>query len=588
MSFRAKTKAFCAFLFAGALLAASFSAQAKVTAPNVVPAKAANIVSVPDLAALQKAWQGSSLRSVAEQIMQVGGAHEALNVVQSFLPQIEKELGFTLDGATVASMIEGMDLFMNAPSGEGAPVVGGVLKIGDKDKFERFLTYWERAAIKAAQEAASDEATSDTQQRDFITSEVIQGVTAKHFVTAKGVDVYYAQVAQLFLIASQKETLAGMISRAAGKDDKGGLDKAADFDKVEKALAAQPGVVYFYQNSEAALAAVQPNEQLRKLSKLMRELTPFSMSGSSLQIEAKKLRTYKYAPFAAGTENLLLRKLVERSASTGKLDVLEFAPQQTMLTGVTNAFDAFFLYDILRELTESLSGGAKEVDLDKQLKEAEPLLGFSVKDDLLPAMGKQMGLFVNTVDFSTGMVSVDAALACEVRDKDKMQKVLTAVERMITDKAKQMTSPLSGQQGQAPSVQISFKTAKEGDNTIRYLEIPPLPTITPGYAFVGEYLIIGASKESIQKLIAVKTGKEKGLVGSAALDQLGDVKPKGLSFVYLNFAAICDTVEAALAKGAPNEDMKKVMDALRTIKAAGGYGTVENGALVGEGVLVLE
>jgi hypothetical protein len=30
------------------------------------------------------------------------------------------------------------------------------------------------------------------------------------------------------------------------------------------------------------------------------------------------------------------------------------------------------------------------------------------------------------------------------------------------------------------------------------------------------------------------------------------------------------------------------MDALRTIKAAGGYGTVENGALVGEGVLVLE
>lgn len=590
MKFRLRAQSLCLALMATIIVAVHTSSFSKMTAPQVVPAKAANVVSVPDLAALQKAWKDNALKGVIEKVVDVAGGKEALAAFESFLPQIEKELGFSLDGEAVAGMISGFDIFMTAAGGDGRPVVGAVAKIGDKEKFQRFAAYWEKAAMKAASEALEEENTSGTEQREFITTETLQGEVVKHFVTAKGIDVHYVQCGPMFLVCSEKDMLSDMIARANGKLAKGGFEAATDFEKVDKALAAHPGVVYMYQNAESALAVPQQSEELRKLSKIMRELTPFAMTGMSLQIEPKRLRTYKYAPFAAGTENLFLRKLVERAATSGKLDILDFAPQQTMMVGVTNAFDAYFLYDMVRELAESLGGTSKDGNFDKQVKELEPLIGFSVKDDLLPALGKQLGIFVNNVDASAGMVSVDAAMVFEIRDKDKMQKVLTAIERMITDKAKTMMPqpPPGEQKDQVPTLEVSFKTAKEGDVSVRYLEIPPLPTLTPGYAFVGNFLVIGSSKESIQKLAAVKAGKEKGLTGSSALAQLGDIKPKGVSFGYLNFSAIWDTAEGIVSKMAPNPETGKVMDALRAIKSAGGYGTVEEGAMVGEGVLILE
>ncbi|MCX7626465.1 MAG: hypothetical protein N2Z21_09680 [Candidatus Sumerlaeaceae bacterium] len=589
MKFRLHDQRVWVALVAAALVTTHCICFAKMTAPQVVPAKAANVVSVPDLNALQKAWKENSLKGVVEKVVEIAGGKEALATFESFLPQIEKELGFSLDGEAMATMVSGFDIFMTQATADGPPAGGAVASIGDKEKFQRFVAYWEKAAMKAASEAAEDENTSEPEKRQFITTETLSGEIVKHFTTAKGIDVYYVQTSSMFLVGSDKEMVSDMIARASGKQTKGGFASATDFEKVDKALTAHPGVIYMYQNPEAALSAPQKADELRKFSKFMRELTPFAMTGLSVQIEPKKIRSYKYAPFAAGTENLLLRKLMERAATSGKLDVLDFAPQQTMMVGVTNAFDAFFLYDMLRELTESLGGGSKDGNFEKQLKELEPVIGFSVKDDLLPSLGKQIGIFINNLDLSAGMFSLDAALVFEIRDKDKMQKVLTAVERMITDKAKtMMPQPPGEQKDQAPTLEISFKSTKEGDVSIRYLEIPPLPNVTPGYAFVGEYLIIGSSKETIQKLAAVKAGKEKGLAGSSALTQLGEVKPKGMSFGYMNFTAIWDTAEGIVTKMAPNPDAPKIMDALRPIKCAGGYGTVEEGAVIGEGVLILE
>ncbi|MGB9691293.1 MAG: hypothetical protein ACPL7D_03915 [Candidatus Sumerlaeaceae bacterium] len=572
-----------------ALVAAAGLASAKVVAPKIVPAKATSVVSIPDTKAMVDACQANPLAPMVQKIVAAAGGKDKLAVVSDLLPQIEKELGFPINSQSMAAMINGIDIFMTQNPDEDKPGGGVVAKLGEKDKFRRFLAYWEKAAIKAAKEAQSqDESSTSTEERAFITTDTIAGVLAKHFTAANGMDVYYAEIENYLLVATSKPLFAGMVERAKGKNASGGLDAATDFDKVEKALATHPGVLYMYQNPRAALASsTKKTDGLSKLAKLMEDLTPVAMSGSVVQVTPKSIHTYKYAPFAEGTENNLLRKLLERASNNGKIAVLDFAPEQCMLVGATNAFDAFFVYDILREAVQSLGGGTKEADLDKQLKDLEPILGFSVKDDLLPAMGKNVGFLVNALNISD-IVSADAALVIEVRDKDKMQKVLTVAERQISDSLnKRMTPPADQAKTAAPA--IAFKTVKEGDLSIRYLEILPLPTITPGYAMVGDYLIIATTKESIQRLVAVKAGKEKGLLSSSVIDQFDTVKPKGVSYGYMNFPAVWDTVQSAVGKMAgDNEEARKVIEALKTIKAGAGYAAVENGAMTGEAVLLLE
>ncbi len=576
-------------VFAMVLLVAAGVASAKVVAPKIVPGKASSVVSIPDTKALCEAWKASPLAPTFQKVLEAAGSRDQLSVLKALLPEIEKELGFPVSADSMTAMITGVDLFMIQSPDDDKPAGGIVAKIGERDKFQRFVSYWEKAAIKAAKEAEQqDSSTTPTEERAFITTDTIAGVIAKHFTAANGMDVYYGEVDTYLLMATSKALFAGMVERANGKDTTGGIDSVTDFDKVEKALTAYSGVIYMYQNPRAALVAgTKKNDELSKLIKIMEELTPVAISGSVIQLTPKMVRTYKYAPFAEGTENNLLRKLLERASSGGKMEALEFAPEQCMLAGATNAFDAFFVYDILREAVEAVGGKSKDASLDKQLKELEPVIGFSVKEDLLPAMGKNMGFLVNSLNFGD-MFAVDAAIVIEVRDKDKMLKVLNAIERQVNDKIKTAMTP-PGEQGKSAAPEIGFKAIKDGDLTIRFLEIPPVPTLTPGYAMVGDYLILGTTKESLQRLAAVKAGKEKGLMASSVLEQFDTVKPKGVSYAYMNFSAMWDMVETLVGKmGGGNEDARKVIDALRCIKAGAGYGAVEKQAMVGEAVLLLE
>jgi hypothetical protein len=579
-----------ALLLAG-LMGVAGIAQAKLSAPAVIPAKATYVLSVPDTAAMVRSWNACPMSQATREILDVAGASQQLVLFAAIRPEIEKSLGFSLDVQTITSMMTGVDIFMlPGATNEAKPIVGLVAKIGDTDKFGRFLVYWEKAAAKAAAEAADKDAeTSNPVQHEFFTTSTVEGQLVKHFVTGKDMDVYYAQVGAHFLVATDQDIIGGMITRAKGKETAGGFDSATDFDKVEKVLSAHPGVVFVYQNGAAALRATEQNESMRKFAKIMADLSPFAMSGSAVQMGADSIRFYSYAPFAAGSENSLMRKLLERASSTGSIGVLNFAPEKSILVVGTNTFDAYLIYDVVRDAIAALNTSGKEVDLDAQLKELEPIIGFSVKNDLLPALGKEIGVLVDSVD-ATVMVRVDAAIVLQVRDKDKMQKVLTAVERQITDKLKEQAASRAAKAGSTPQQDITFKTVKEGDVSIKYLDFPPLPSLSPGYAMVGDYLIFASTKETIQKLAAVKDGKEKGLIGSAELDKFQGVTPKGVSFGYVNLSKVWDTAKGVLSQGGKTAggNAERVLNALKSVRGCASSTTVENGAAVSQGLVLFE
>lgn len=569
---------------AGIVFAAA-SLQAAVAAPKLIPAKASMVLSIPDTAKLHRACLQSDLTQIVKQVIEASGAKDIIATSMGVLPEIEKELGFSLDGPTMTGMIPAVDIFVVSNGEDGKPTGGLIAKIGAPDKFSRFIAYWEKAAEKAAREArAEDETTTGSAASEFITTRSVEGTIVKHFSTAQGTDVFYATVDSHFVVVTEPELIAGVLSRAKSAKSEGSFASLDDFAKVEKVLDAKPGEIFVYQNHKAGADSPAKQPAMKKLQDLMRDLTPQSLSGMAIALSKDSLRAYSYAPFSAGSENSFMRKLLERSAASGSLDILQFAPERAALAIATNAFDAPLFYDILRELAQAAAGNDKQADLDKQLKELEPVLGFSVKNDLIPSLGSEVGAVISSLSFSP-MVSVEGAVVVKIRDKEKIQRVLNALERMVDERTKAMMPPAGPDK--TKSAEIAFKTAKEGDLSIRYLEIPPLPMFSPGYAFVGDYLLIATTKETIQNLAAVKNGKEKSLLASGKLDRVGGITAKGISFGYINFAPFLDAVEDVSAKAASGaEQLKAAIQSLRKIRAGAGYVDCKDGAIVGESVLV--
>ncbi|AXA34936.1 MAG: DUF3352 domain-containing protein [Candidatus Sumerlaea chitinivorans] len=592
------------------LVATSF---AKVANPKLVPQNAVYVMSVPSTADFWSAWKGNTLYGWGQKVLEASPIGSDLDTLRKLIKNIEGELKFGLDGDTLSKVIAGVDVFILGNPSEGTMSGGLIAKVSDKEKFTRLMTFWEMAAEKAAMEESGggedkgttqSENTSVQQNKDTkggqegskdtpeetssaspITTETYKSVLIKHFETAKGAKLNYALLEDRFLLASDGQVLKGMIDRAKGEAQEGGFDQAEDFEKVEKALAAKPGQLYLYTNQKALVeshkAEVGPQAAL---GAVMAELQPVAMGGASVRILSDRIATYTYSPFAAGSENSALRKLAERYPGDVPLEIIKFAPASALVTVATSSFDIYLAYDVVKQIMKALPAEGPSFDLDKQLSEADAMLGFSIRNDLFPAVGNEIGLIVGQVKMEMGIPSVEGAIVVKVRDKAKMEKVLTAVSKLIEEKLKVMTPPPSSGQSAPPAP--TFKTETSKGISMRYVEIPNISAWSPGYAMLGDYLVVATTKQTIETMASVRAGEKPSLTENEVFKQM-QLSTKGNAFAFVNLSNIWNTAEDIAGATAGTQNAKQILDQLRILRAVGGVGYTKDGAGVSESVILL-
>lgn len=591
------------------LVATSF---AKVATPKLVPQNAVYVMSVPSTTDFWSAWKGNTLYGWGQKVFEASPIGSDLDTLRKLIKNIEAELKFGLDGDTLSKVIAGVDVFILGNPSEGKMSGGLIAKVSDKEKFNRLMTFWEMAAEKAAMEDSSGEDKGTTQSENTsvqqnkdakggqegstdtaketssaspITTETYKSVLIKHFETAKGAKLNYALLDDCFLLASDGHVLKGMIDRAKGEAQEGGFDQAEDFEKVEKALATKPGQLYLYTNQKALVesqkAGVGPQAAL---GAVMAELQPVAMGGASVRILGDRIATYTYSPFASGSENSALRKLAERYPGEVPLEIIKFAPASALVTVAVSSFDIYLAYDVVKQLMKALPSEGASVDLDKQLSEAEAMLGFSIRNDLFPAVGNEIGLMVGQVKMELGIPSVEGAIVVKVRDKAKMEKVLTAVSKLIEEKLKQMTPPPSSAQTSPPAP--TFKTETSKGVSMRYVEIPNISAWSPGYAMLGDYLVVATTKQTIETMASVRAGEKPSVTENEVFKQL-QLSTKGNAFAFVNLSNIWNTVEDIAGASAGTQNAKQILDQLRILRAVGGVGYTKDGAGVSESVILL-
>ncbi len=581
------------------LVAAAAPVTAKSANPKLIPAKAAYVFSVPDMASFWNAWKGNALYAAYKKVVESPDLKPQMESFEKQTKTIETALGFPLDGDTLSQVFKSVDVYLQAGEAAGDANVSFIFVIADKAKFAKLLDLAEKAAAKAAtEEGAAPAKDAGTPKGGGAEAEPKKDAPVAAAKAApeeyKGVQVkevpgnyekptYYAVAGELLIVTNDKAEMKALIDRSKGETKGETLAGAPDYAKIVAALEKKPGEAYYLGNPKYAydLQGVGAGP-MKGVMDLLRKMSPDSLGGASIKFNAKDVDIYSYQPISAESASPL-KALMKKYPADKDLDVLGFAAAKPLLVIGTNLFDMEMLYAGLKEMMGAM--GNDQNMLDEQLKAAEGPLGFSVKGDLLPALGNNFGLIVNSFSMGSAGPEVDAAIVFGVKDKAKMRKVLDGIVKFAD---MQMTAMAGGAAG-AEKPAMGFKTEGSGDEAIKYFPLPGTTQFSPGFALSGNYLLIGSTKEGLKEMIARKGGKGEAFPANANAKALAARVPMASSvYQYVGVEGILDAAGAALAAMPNAETAKPVIEALRVIKClASSTASDKDGAVVAESVLLL-
>src|SRR5205823_6514600 len=145
-------------------------------------------------------------------------------------------------------------------------------------------------------------------------------------------------------------------------------------------LGGHAGEVYVYTNSKQAMEMQKSQPGMEQLQALIRKLAPVDYSGVSVKINAKDIGLYSFSPLSTGADTEGVRNLITKSSSSKAIEVVNFAPAETLLVMATSVVDAKIYYEFFEELMGMVGGAAgKKSQVEDSMKMFEMQLGFSIK-----------------------------------------------------------------------------------------------------------------------------------------------------------------------------------------------------------------
>lgn len=581
---------------------ASF-AGAKVGNPDLIPAHNAYVVSIPDVAAFWQAWKANAIYATYKKVMDTPEIASGMQQFNKQLQTIEGALGFPLNGDSMSQIFKSADIYVRPGEQAGQVVSGVILGIKDRQKLDKMIDLAEKAAKTAASrvERSSDQTTgsegADTSDAAAsskpagaaaspITSEDYKGVQLKKFAGSEGKEMYYAIAGDLFLGSNSNAELKSLVD-ATKAGAKAGFGSSDVYKKLE-AGATEPAEVYVYVDAKLALELQKLPPNMEQFQKLLSNVTAgVNSSVTTLKFDPKDVKMHTFGPIDPAQQSAMVG-LFTKNPPTKPLEILGFAPANALIVFATNLVDAKVYYDVIAGFYATVSG-QQVSDVDKQMEGLESQLGFSLKNDFLPALGNEFAFMLNSVKMGGGIPSVDVALAMRIADKAKMQKVLDALEKRVGAQMAAMSSA-SSEESKKPQQKPGFKSESAGGGaTIKYVEVPNVPSYTPGYVITGDYLLIGTTRDALKNLIGLKSGKGDVLTASAAFKQLGPKISANTNVLqYMNFGGIWDTAAAVMQMIPAAQGASQIIDALRVFKTFAGVKYAKDNAIISDGVLQLQ
>jgi len=576
----------CAAVAAASMLAPQ-QVSAEVANPNLVSSESAYIMSIPDSPKFWAAWKSNGLYDAFKKVMAMDDVEEKMADFRRELGIIEGSLGFKIDGDTLSTVLGSADIYMVPPKEDDKLRSVGIFNVTDNDKLTKLIDLAEKAAEQAA---SGDDESTGTEDSDNATTggafaeSDYNGIKIKTFTPSgeTGNKFVYARPEGKLIIANDEADVRLVIDRIKAATPAAGTVAASEeFKKIDAALAAEKGEFYIYGNQDLVMEMQTAGKDApagisAAIKSMIDNLAPLTYYGASVDFEPKEISSYSYGLIKEGTSD----SLILRNPGDKPLKIANYIPSGTLLAAATSLFDAESMYKLGTQVGDSIaaesqddsSTAAKTESVEKKLEQSEGILGFSVKNDLVPALGNEVALAINEVNFPL----VDATIILGVKDRAKMQKVVDSLEKKAVD--------LIGASADSETSGPEFASEEVGGHTIKTMEVQF--GYAPGFVLTDEFLILGSTKSALKKSIEVSASGEN-FTKSEPFKSLGqNITANANTLQYADMGKIISIARSITGAMAPQA--AKYLEALEVLDVSGSASRVENGAAVSRGVLKLK
>jgi hypothetical protein len=273
------------------------------------------------------------------------------------------------------------------------------------------------------------------------------------------------------------------------------------------------------------------------------------LGASSFALESGLNRNMLVLHHYAEKKDGLIWKLMGTTAH--EQEVLKLLPANTAFAAHADA-DVVAGFNWLRDFITNTAPPEVVAEFAKALAQANQTVNF---ENLLKSTGGELGFFI-TLD-SQKRVAIplpDAPAGVKI---DFPEPALAVVLKVKDDQLLQLITA----QLKNPELAEMVKETKEGDVTLYTMTTPPLPVeidVSPTLMMAGDYLILTSNVQLAKDILAVHSGKNKGLAGTAEFKRLADdmdLKGNQLHFmsatISREYGAIMKTLMNAAEAEAP-------------------------------------
>lgn len=158
---------------------------------------------------------------------------------------------------------------------------------------------------------------------------------------------------------------------------------------------------------------------------------------------------------------------------------LNFVPKGILGYQWSNCTNPKYYWEQIKKEAYKADIGAP-TSLDEQVKAFEQMLGFSIENDIIPAIGDEFGGYLADIEMGQPFPMPKLLLFLKIANQQK----ITALLQKFTEQ---------------PLLVIQKENYKGTE--LRYISIPISANIEPGYAFLNDYLLVAVDRRMLRDAI---------------------------------------------------------------------------------------
>jgi len=478
-----------------AILVPAIAPAHDLAVPGKSPASAVAVVSLNDTKALWQGFSASPLLAPIEKMFSLPSLAEDASYAEflSEKAKAEADLGYAINGASVlGEVLKGVDIYILPNPGGASDVPNFVFTAN----FSQEALATKTADHFAKRVAGEGESAQQVTEMDIAGTKV-RAVPSQQFYLANSGSVLYLSTTEQGI----RETIEAKGPSA--------LLTSPDFTQAMSGLNAKPAQMWIYGdgNGIAALLESVPGE-MGMAAAGMKDKT-IAVVGN---VTADQIRFSNFVPAAKFSES----DKVIASTTTGNVA----GPSKFFSGTGLMAFNSAKI-DWAKMVDATAVDAAK---LGPEASAANPLtrdslnamagsLGLSFDNDILPALGPEIGaslgsLIFNPMASSGNPIQADFVIAMKVNDPGKASGLMAKLEAALNGYMKQQFE----ERGVAAPAELEmFKDGDAGGAKSRVLSPPAgmegnMPVL-PAYSITQDgYLVLAASEQGLKDSMARSTG----------------------------------------------------------------------------------